>query len=142
MIFIMVGLIIFTLVAIFVVKRTIAILIRQDMDAVGVIKDQQEKLLNIKKSLDHEQRVLEEQVAQIFALYNLTREMTKSFSESKTFQAFKTKLSESVSFTDCLLLDPLAQQEIVEKQSKGYWLWTLTGQRRKSGGSGCQRGCR
>ncbi|MCB9757131.1 MAG: GGDEF domain-containing protein [Candidatus Omnitrophica bacterium] len=133
MIFITIGLIIFTLVAIFVVKRTIAILIRQEIHAVGVIQDQQKEFLDIKKSLDLEQKVLEEQVSQIFTLYNLTREMTRTFSENKTFQTFKTKLSESVSFDDCLLLDPLAQREIEEKQSQGYLLWTLTGQRRALG---------
>jgi len=126
-------LIVFTGVVIVSIRWTISGLVQKEIDALNAIKEQYEESLSIKTGLEGRRTVLEADVAQIFTLYDLTREMTKSFSEEKTFQTFKAKLAQSVSFSDCILLDPLAQEEVQDKEPKGYMLLTLTGQRRKLG---------
>lgn len=133
MIFMVSLLFVFTAAVIFAVRWVIANILRRETDALVLLKSEHEELLGIKKGLDERRKVLETEVAEIFTLYDLTREMTKSFSEEKTFYAFKAKLRESVHFGDCLLLDPLAQEQIKDKELGGYLLLTLSGQRRKLG---------
>ncbi len=130
----MVGLLfVFTAAVIFAVRWAIANILRRETDALDRLKSRHEELLGTQKGLDERRKVLDSEVAEIFTLYDLTREMTKSFSEEKTFYAFKAKLRESVPFGDCLLLDPLAQEQIKDKELEGYLLLTLSGQRRKLG---------
>lgn len=133
MTFMTIFLIIFTIGVVLVVRWTVSVFVRQEMDELALIKDRYEEFVSVKKGLDGRKTVLEAEVTQIFTLYDLTREITKSFSEEKTFQTFKTKLAQNVNFTDCLLLDPLAQDQIKDKEPKNYTLLTLTGQRRKLG---------
>ncbi len=123
----------FTGAAIFVVRRIVAALLRQEKNVVEILKEKYEEFFSVKNDLSARRHILEAEVTQIFTLYDLMRAMTKNFSEEKTFETFKAKLSESVNFTDCLLLDHLAEDEIKEKESKGYLKLPLTGQRRKLG---------
>ncbi len=133
MILMSILLILFTLCAIIVIHWTTLINARCEVERVKAIKGQYEEFTNIKKGLKARRKDLETQVAQIFTLYDLTREMTKNFSEEKTFQTFKAKLGENVSYTDCLLLDPSLGPENTDRKKSEYMLLTLTGQRRALG---------
>lgn len=124
---------VFTVATIFVIRWSIIGLLQKETDMLAVIKEQYDESLSVKTGLEGRKKVLEAEVAQIFTLYDLTREMTKNFSEDKTFQTFKLKLAQNVSFNECILLDPLSQDELNEKNPKGYLMLTLTGQRRKLG---------
>ncbi len=133
MILMQILLLVFTSAAIFIVRMAVENLLRRETDALETLKQQHDEFLSVKKGLDGQRKILERQAAQIFVLYDLTREMTKSFSEEKTFQAFKAKLGENVRFVDCFLIDPLAQETIHDKEPKGYLLLNLTSQRRDLG---------
>ncbi|MCC6759400.1 MAG: GGDEF domain-containing protein [Candidatus Omnitrophica bacterium] len=133
MILALICLVVFTSVTIFAIRWVIAGLLQKEADALNVIKEQYDESLSIKTGLEGRKKVLETEVAQIFTLYDLTREMTKNFSEEKTFQTFKSKLAQNVNFKECVLLDPLAEENIDQKDPHGYLLLTLTGQRRKLG---------
>jgi diguanylate cyclase (GGDEF)-like protein len=124
---------IFTAVVIVFIRWIILGLVQKELDGLNMSHEQYEESLSIKTGLEGRKKVLEAEVAQIFTLYDLTREMTKNFSEEKTLQTFKVKLAQNVDFTDCLLLDPLAQEDFKDKEPGGYMLLPLTGQRRRLG---------
>lgn len=129
----LVLLLVFTFAVVFATRRYIHALVGREKKIVDDIKQRCENALAVKKDLEVRHRELESEVAQIYTLYDMTREITKSFSEDKTFQTFKTKLKDIVEFGDCVLLDPLAQDQISEKERQGYKLLNLTGQRRRLG---------
>lgn len=126
-------LLIYTGLVIWTTRRIIASFIERDLKEVAVIRAQHAQLLTAQQALIEEKKKLETEVMQIFTLYDFTREMTKNFFEEQTFQTFRSKLAENIAFQDCALLDLLAQEEIKEKEGKGYFLLPLTGQRRNLG---------
>ncbi len=126
-------LLVYTGIVASVTKQVVHALIQRELDAVAEIRRKHEELLLSKLDVAAERRKLEEEVTQIFTLYELTREMTKTFSEPQVLETFRHKLADNVSFKECVLLDPLAADEIQEKKDQGYMLLPLTGQRRNLG---------
>ena len=70
-------------------------------------------------------KYLEEEAAQIFTLYDMTKEITQHFDEEEAFDIFKDKLSESVSFRECLLLDPSSDRMKDRRGLHDYFLFAL-----------------
>jgi len=123
----------YTAVVVWVTRRAGEALVQRDLDEVDAIRKRHEELLRIEKELAEEKKGLEGGVTRIFTLYDLTRAMTKTFSEEQALGTFRSKLAENLFFRDCVLLGPFAEEEVKEKAEEGYSLLPLTGQRRKLG---------
>ncbi len=86
-----------------------------------------------KYDIDKEKKELEEKAVETFALYDITQEITKSFSESDAFLAFRIKLKEHIFYEECRLLDPLSDEVQVLKKNPAYLLFVLRGKQRLLG---------
>ena len=74
---------------------------RQIEEQYSGLERQSESLLRTKTTLESESE-------EIFKLYDMTKAITKNFDEPETFEVFKMKLKENISFRDCFLFGPLA----------------------------------
>ncbi len=89
--------------------------------------------LKKKKSLLNEQKIeLENEALEIFTLYEITKEITRSLHEEEAFGIFKKKLAEHVQFKECKFLDPLSS-EIKVLVKEGWREFPLKDKRQKVG---------
>jgi len=63
------------------------------------------ELIDEEKENNNKNTGLEYKVANIFALYEIAKEITKSLKKEELFSFFKDKLSENMDFEDCRLID-------------------------------------
>lgn len=90
-------------------------------------------LANQKESLYMERLRLENEVLEILTLYEIMKEITQSLGEKEAFGIFQSKLSDHVSFTECLLVHPLCDEINDYKKSMEYFLFALQGKTGKIG---------
>lgn len=90
-------------------------------------------LVNRKESLYVERLRLENEVMETLTLYEIVKEITQSLGEKEAFDIFKSKLSDHVRFTDCLLVHPLCDEINDYKKSMEYFLFALQGKAGKIG---------
>lgn len=84
-----------------------------------------QRLVAQKESLYLERIRSENEVLEILTLYEIMKEITQSLSENEAFEIFKKKLSDHVSFTECLLVHPLSDGINKYRKSMDYFLFTL-----------------
>lgn len=123
----------YTATVIFVTRKVVESFIREDQDEIQRMRDECDDLLDRQKTLDLEKKRLEKDVTEIFALYDLTKEITKNFSEEDAFMTFKAKLRQSIAYEDCLLMDPREDDAGEVKDPPGYLMVDLKGQQRQLG---------
>lgn len=128
-IFEIIPLMLYTWLVVWACRRVTEEFLQREHNQVMELKCKSLELTQVKKKLQEERRRLAEEETRIFMLYDLTREMTKNFSEEQTFQTFRSTLSQHSSFKDCLLLDPHSEAGIKEKEGQGYSLFPLSSQR-------------
>ncbi|OGX37698.1 MAG: hypothetical protein A3G91_01835 [Omnitrophica WOR_2 bacterium RIFCSPLOWO2_12_FULL_50_9] len=92
-----------------------------------------QKLANKKESLFLEKMRLENETLEIFTLYELTKDITKSLSEQEAFEIFKNTLSRHGTFEECLLVHPLSHEIKDYKKSEDYFVFVLQGEKKKTG---------
>ena len=92
-----------------------------------------QRLVNQKESFYLERVRSENEVLEILTLYEIMKEITQSLSENEAFEIFKRKLSDHVSFTECLLVHPLCDEINEYKKSMERFLFTLQGKSAKIG---------
>lgn len=92
-----------------------------------------QQIVSRKKEIDTEEKTLSLKAAQIFTLYDMTKEITRNFSEEDAFNVFKKRLQENAQFAECLLLDPLDSKIKEYEENSTYFVFPLKGQRRLSG---------
>jgi len=90
------------------------------------------KALENKESYYKQKLNLEFDALEIFTLYEITKEITKTLQEDLAFQTFKKKLIEHVKFDECKLLDPLSD-EVKEWRKAKHYVFTLQGKKKKIG---------
>jgi len=86
-----------------------------------------------KYDIDKEKKELEEKAAEIYALYDITKEITRSFSEHEAQMAFRVKLKEHIFYEECRLLDPLSDEVQALRSEPDYLLFVLRGKTRLLG---------
>ena len=86
--------------------------------------------LQQKEAVGAQLKKLDEQSHEIFTLYDMTREITKSFDESEALAAFVDKLKGSVDYQDCQLLAPLIEGLAKMKKDPGCFFVPLKGKKR------------
>lgn len=92
-----------------------------------------QKLRKQKDDLDAEKTRLQDESLEIFTLYEITKEITKSLSEEEAFAIFKEKLREHVPFKECRFLDPLSDEVKDLKKRDDHFVFTLPGKKAKIG---------
>src|SRR5256885_16467112 len=70
-------------------------------------KETYQGIIDQKNTILAEKTKLEKEAAQIFTLYEMTKEITRHFNEQEAFHIFKTKLKENVALEDCRIVDDL-----------------------------------
>ena len=91
------------------------------------------KLGKQKGNLDTQKANLQAEALEIFTLYEITKEITKSLNEGEAFEIFKQKLHEHVEFKECRFLDPLSNEVKGLRKEKGYFVFTLQSKKKKIG---------
>lgn len=121
-------------IIVFMVTRKIVqqIMARIEEDVLKARKDFQ-KFIDQTGDSYAQMKKLEEEAAKIFTLYDMTKEITRNFNEEEAFEIFKDKLSENVSYEECLLLDPSSERMKDRRNFNDYFLFALKGKRRVLG---------
>jgi len=98
---------------------------------LGVLKNKEayHKYLLQEDRVVSEKKVLEERFRELFTLYDMTKEIIKSFNEEDAFQIFRHKLQQNVVFEDCRLLEPLSQDIADVKRDPQVILFPLKGKK-------------
>ncbi len=98
---------------------------------------EREKILNgltdCKMQLTEEKNSLENDAIEIFTLYEITREITSTYSDKEAFEVFKEKLKKHVNFTVCNFVEPFAHDAKELKKSDDVYVVTLKEKSRKLG---------
>lgn len=91
---------------------------KAEMDALKTKESYHKYLLQEDRVLT-EKKTLEEKFRELFTLYDMTKEIARSFSEDEALHIFRQKLEKNVVFEDCRLLDPLSKEiSVVRKDSR------------------------
>lgn len=92
-----------------------------------------EKILKKKSDLCAEKIKLQSRAFEIFTLYEITREITRSSSEQEAFDIFKQKLRAQVVFEECRFVHAFSVEISTLKKSDDYFVFTLQEKRRRIG---------
>jgi len=115
------------------VNRVVRFYVRRKREDVIKAQTAYQDLIERSGSVYAEMKKLSERTSEIFTLYEMTREITKSFDEEVAFPIFKEKLKENVRFAECLLLDPESDKPEELEKSGDYFLFSLRGKKRLLG---------
>lgn len=91
------------------------------------------KLGSQKNSLTGEKVKLQNEALEIFTLYEITKEITKSLNEKEAFEIFKKKLHEHVLFKECRFLDPFSDEVKDLRKLDDYFVFTLKSKKMRIG---------
>jgi len=92
-----------------------------------------QKLVRQKNNLNDQRETLQNEALEIFTLYEITREITKSLNEKEAFEIFKIKLREHVHFKECHFLDSITNEVKDLRKSENHFVFTLQSKRMKIG---------
>src|SRR3989338_2842591 len=107
---IMLFLILIYILAVFYLANKLVYLLKEEMAGhLSSAEASHQALLKQEASLKQKKCDLEASTLEIFTLYEMTKEITKSLNEEEAFRTFKAELMEHIRFEDCLMLDPLAE---------------------------------
>lgn len=96
-------------------------------------EEENEALSRKREALFKEKIDLENEALEIFILYEITKEITKTFQEEEAFNIFKKKLKEHAGFTACRLLGPSCAEIENFKGNKDYFVFTFQEKNRDLG---------
>ena len=92
-------------------------------------KESYQQIIEQKNRILAEKASLEREAAQIFTLYEMTRELTRNFNEQEAFNVFKAKLKENLNIADCRMVEDLESEEV----PAGYEVFALKSKEKKLG---------
>jgi len=76
---------------------------------------------------------LQNEALEIFTLYEITKEITKSLNEKDAFELFKKKLRKHVTFKECFFLDSISNEVKDLRKSDDFFVITLQSKKMKIG---------
>jgi len=123
----------FMTLVMFCVKRVVASLELGFSRMVNEAKAAYEDLKNEKLKYAEEKTALQNKALEIFTLYEITKEITKSLHEKEAFEIFKNKLRKHVDFKDCRYLESEADEAKALRKNDDYFVFTLQSKRKKFG---------
>lgn len=131
------GLIIFTVGfvgVVFYLAKVVVLGLEQKADEdVMAAKDVYTKIIEQKEKAQAEEDKLQKQAAQIFTLYEMTKEITRHFDEKAVFDIFCRQLKENVEVTDCRLLHDLEDGFKDGKLPADYGMFVLRAKEKRLG---------
>ncbi len=98
---------------------------REILEAQG---DYQKYILQ-EDAIRQEKAALEDEVAEVYTLYDMTKEITKVVNETEAADIFRERLSDHVSFETCRLLGPLDPEARDAKKQPGLFVFPLRGKK-------------
>jgi diguanylate cyclase (GGDEF)-like protein len=101
----------------------------QDLNVINHRLAEKQQILN---QVHKSRFAVEDEASQIYILYEMTKDITRSLHEEGAFQIFRNKLKEYVAFTDCRIYPPAVNPQDVKK-SEDSFIFTLKSKRRKMG---------
>ncbi len=107
------GALIFLALFIFSVQNLFAYLEEEAREEIRQAQKVHQDLRKRKEKVSREMMEAEREANRIFVLYEMTREITKTFSQEEAFYIFKSKLRENVVFEDCVLLAPDSKESVL-----------------------------
>ena len=111
---------------VFYLARLVVLKLEQKADEdVLRAKDIYQDIIDEKIKVMKERDRLEKEAAQIFTLYEMTKEITKNFDEHQAFMTFKRKLQENISLEECLLIDEIKDESEFTHRYEGYVVFAL-----------------
>lgn len=118
---------------IYCTRKFVAQVALQEQEKILEESARSQKLVNQKASLYLEKMRLENETLEIFTLYEIMKEITQSLSEREAFEIFQRKLSNHITFTECLLVHPLSDEINDYRKTGGYFIFMLQGKSGKMG---------
>ncbi|OGX26375.1 MAG: hypothetical protein A3D10_08110 [Omnitrophica WOR_2 bacterium RIFCSPHIGHO2_02_FULL_48_11] len=95
---------------------------RADVEEVkNIYQNLQEK----EAGIHAEKKKIQKQTEEIFALYDITRQITQNFDAAETFEIFKNRLKERTNFVDCRLIEAQSEEIRQLKILPQYFLFPL-----------------
>lgn len=126
MLFILVA---FVFLAIYVAKVAVLDFEQHADEDVLQVKEAYSKIIQQKEAMSAEKKILQDEAERIFVLYDLTREITKTFDEDEAFRSFKRALNKQMSVDDCRLVEGFSDQSTDFPSFKGYKFFPLKSKR-------------
>lgn len=96
-------------------------------------KDVYQGIIEQKSRAIAEKSRLEKEAAQIFTLYEMTKDINKNFDEMEAFNVFKRKVIENVPGAQCQLMDVSLEKLKETRADKEYSIFPLKSKERKMG---------
>ena len=97
--------VVFVAVVFFLVKVIVLQMEQASDQDVLRSKETYQKIIDRQARILAEKARLEHEAAQIFTLYDMTREINRHFNEQEAFNIFKRRLRENITIGDCQLVD-------------------------------------
>src|SRR3989338_7071368 len=97
--------VVFVAVVFFLVKVAVLQMEQASDEDVLRSKETYQKIIDQQAKALAEKTRLEREAAQIFTLYDMTREISRHFNEQEAFNIFKRRLRENITIEDCQLVD-------------------------------------
>lgn len=135
----MISAVLFFIIAVYVglviinAKRVAAKIELNTYEGVLRAEEVSRKLGKQKKDLDTKRANLQAEALEIFTLYEISKEITKSLNEGEAFEIFKQKLHEHVDFKECRFLEPLSTEVKDLRKEERYFVFTLQSKKKKIG---------
>ncbi|MDD3375753.1 MAG: GGDEF domain-containing protein [Candidatus Omnitrophica bacterium] len=98
--------------------------------------DIQERLKRISKSCDNvvrDRKEMERKATEIFTLYDITKEITKTLSEQKAFEVFREALKVNVFFEECRLVHSEGDRRKNAPDPSDHFIFPIKGRRKELG---------
>ena len=100
------GALVFLTAFIIAAKNFVVYLQQKEQEEIQQAQKTHQGLRKKEEKISQEMMEAEREANKIFVLYEMTREITKTFSQEEAFYIFKSKLRENVVFEDCVWLAP------------------------------------
>jgi len=123
--------IIYLVLIIYVTKIIFGQYEQEYSEETGVIAQKYQDLVNKKDGINKDRKYLENETLNIFTLYEMTKDISKTIKEEEALEILKLQLKSNVYFEDCSLFDPLSKDIEELKSQGGHFLFTLRDKKRK-----------
>lgn len=96
-------------------------------------KDVYQRIIEQKSRAIAEKLSLEKEAAQIFTLYEMTKDINRNFDETEAFNIFRRKVAENVPSAECQLMDVSLEKLRETRADKEYSIFPLKSKESKMG---------
>ncbi len=133
MVYLLIALTIGFIVLVFFLTRLIVVHLEQRSDEeVLRSKETFGKIIDQKDKAHAEKMKLEREAAQIFTLYEMTKEITNHVNEQEAFNIFRRRLKENITVDDCQLLHDIGEAPQAQAPNE-YSIFVLKSREKKLG---------